>query len=48
MARLTPDELALWVEQSCARDNVPVKITDPNLLSRVSVLLRSERLKDEE
>ena len=47
MARLTPEELALWVVHSCKSDNLPVRITDPNLLARVSILLNANRQKDE-
>ena len=48
MARLTSDELAVWVARSCESDNLPVKITDPNLLERVAALLNAERLMDDE
>jgi hypothetical protein len=32
-----------WVEQACADQNVPVKITDPLVLERVAELLAQGR-----
>jgi hypothetical protein len=45
MARLTGEALAAWVEASCARHGVPVKVTDPAAVRSVVVLLsgRAER-----
>jgi len=42
MARLTPDELAAFVEATCARHGVPVKIDDPFTVQRIAVLLRGQ------
>jgi hypothetical protein len=42
MARLTPDELAAFVEASCDRHGVPSKLSDPVVLNRVAVLLKGQ------
>lgn len=34
-----PDWLAEWVGASCAAQGVPIKVTDPGVLSQVGVLL---------
>ena len=39
MARLSGDALAAFVEASCARHGVPVKVTDPGVVRDVAVLL---------
>ncbi len=39
MGGIDADRLAAWVEQSCAAQGVPVKVTDVSVLSAVSVLL---------
>lgn len=36
---LTGSELAAWVNESCARQGVPAKVTDFGVVSRVAVLL---------
>ena len=40
MARLTPEELAAFVGDSCTRHGVPAKIEDPFAMQRIAVLLR--------
>jgi hypothetical protein len=40
MARLTDVQLAAWVEASCARHGVPVKVTDTAIAAQVAVLLQ--------
>lgn len=46
-ALLTEAELARWVMASCARQGVPVKVTDAQVVARVAVLLsgRAQRRK---
>lgn len=39
MGGLSGEAVAAWVEASCADQGVPVKVTDPAALRRVSVLL---------
>lgn len=39
MARLSGEELAAWVSESCAAQGVPVFVTDPTVLGRVGALL---------
>lgn len=39
LSGIPPDELAAWVEASCAAQGVPVKVTDPTVRRRVGVLL---------
>lgn len=41
MAGLSDDDIAVWVASSCAAQGVPVKITDPEAVRRVGVLLRA-------
>jgi hypothetical protein len=36
---LTDEEVAAWVEASCAAQGVPVKVTDPAVVRSVCVLL---------
>jgi hypothetical protein len=36
------DQARAWVEESCARQGIPVKVRDPLVLQRVAVLLGSE------
>lgn len=36
---MTPQEFAAWVEASCRRHDVPVKLNDPAVLRAVRVLL---------
>jgi len=43
MARLTPEQLAVFVAESCDRQGVPVKVTDVRVLADVATLLRGER-----
>ena len=33
--------VAAWVQASCARQGVPIKVTDPGVVARVAVLLGS-------
>lgn len=40
-SHLAPEELAAWVAQSCAAQGLPVKVTDPTVVRRVALLLRS-------
>ena len=42
MARLTPEELAAFVAESCRRQGVPVKVTDANVLANIATLLRGD------
>ncbi|MDP1795051.1 MAG: hypothetical protein Q8K63_13030 [Acidimicrobiales bacterium] len=42
MARLTAEELAAFVEESCQRHGVPTKIEDPFTMQRVAALLRGQ------
>lgn len=39
MAGVSREVAAAWVEQSCAAQGVPSKVTDPTVLRRVGVLL---------
>lgn len=39
MARLTPEELAEWVEASCAAQGVPTKVSDPAVIKAFGVLV---------
>ena len=39
MARLTREELAVFVAASCIRSGVPLHVTDPVAVGRVAVLL---------
>src|SRR4029077_9354856 len=34
-----PDQVRRWLEQSCASQGVPVKVTDPRMIARVVILL---------
>ena len=43
MARLTSEQLAVFVAESCDRQGVPVKVTDVRVLADVATLLRGER-----
>lgn len=36
---MTEQEVAEWVERSCAAQGVPVKITDPSVIRQVVILL---------
>ena len=36
---LSGDELAAWVQESCARQGVPAKVTDLGVVARIAVLL---------
>lgn len=42
---LTPEQMRLWVESSCAARGVPVLVSDLGVLARVSVLLGGTRGK---
>jgi len=37
--RIDPEALAAWVESSCARQGVPVHVSDPGVLTRVRALV---------
>lgn len=37
--RLTEQELAAWVQQCCAAQGVPVKVTDSHVVGHVAALL---------
>ena len=39
LSRLSPEELAAWVTESCAAQGVPVKVHDPAVIKRVGALL---------
>jgi hypothetical protein len=39
MGRLTPDEIAAWVTESCVAQGIPVQICDPHVIQRVAVLM---------
>lgn len=39
LSHLPADELAAWVEASCAAQGVPVKVTDAAVVRRVGMLL---------
>lgn len=39
MARLTGEDLAIWVAASCEEQGLPVKVTDPQVVRQVWVLL---------
>lgn len=39
VGRLTPEELAAFVAESCDRQGVPVKVTDARVVADVAVLL---------
>ena len=39
LSHLSAEELAAWVEASCASQGVPVKVTDPMVVRRVGTLL---------
>lgn len=39
LSQLPPDDLAAWVERSCASQGVPVKVTDAGVQRVVSVLM---------
>lgn len=39
LSHLPPDELAAWVEASCAAQGVPARITDAHVVREVAVLL---------
>lgn len=41
MAGLSEADITAWVEASCAAQGVPVKVTDPDAVRRVGVLLRT-------
>lgn len=41
MAGLSAEEVAAWVEASCAAQGVPARVTDPEAVRRVGVLLRA-------
>jgi len=40
---LTLDQVRAWVEATCTAQGVPVLVSDPAVVSRVGVLLGSER-----
>jgi hypothetical protein len=42
MGRLTPEQLAAFVAESCDRQGVPVKVTDLRVLANVATLLRGD------
>jgi len=42
MARLTSEELAAFVAESCERQGVSVKVTDVRVLANVATLLRGD------
>jgi hypothetical protein len=42
VARLTPEELAAFVELSCLRHGVPSKLDDQGVIARIAVLLRGD------
>ena len=37
---MTPEEIAAWVQRSCAEQGVPEKVSDPATVDRVVTLLR--------
>ena len=39
----TPEEIRAWVEESCARQGLDLKITDREVLRRVAEILGSSR-----
>lgn len=39
MGGVDPDRVAAWVQASCVAQGVPVKVTDPVVLGRLSTLL---------
>jgi hypothetical protein len=39
MGRLSREEVRAWVEKTCDAQGVPVKVTDPEVVSRAAVLL---------
>ena len=44
----TPDQepVRRWIEESCAQQGVPVKITDPEVIRKVVILLTAGRDPD--
>lgn len=42
MAGMTPDQLAVFVAESCERQGVPLKVTDARVLADVAILLRGD------
>ena len=43
MGRLTQEQLAVFVAESCERQGVPIKVTDVRVLANVATLLRGDR-----
>lgn len=39
MARLTPDEVRAWAEETCRVQQLPLFVTDPDVVDRVRTLL---------
>jgi hypothetical protein len=39
VAKLSREQIAAWLEASCAEQGVPVKVTDPHTLAKVAALL---------
>ena len=39
MGRLSPEQVAAWVVESCAQQQVPVAVTHPGTLARIGALL---------
>ena len=42
MGRLTPEQLTVFVADSCERQGVPVKVRDVRVLADVATLLRGD------
>jgi len=47
MGVLTPGQVAAWVERTCAEQGVPVRVTDPETVRQVGVLLGARRRRGE-
>ena len=41
-----PDRTVLWVEGSCARQDLPLHVTDVAVLQRVAAILRTSEASD--
>ena len=41
--KITPEVVTAWVEDSCAAQGVPVKVTDPLTVRRVAAILGQDR-----
>ena len=39
----TPETPAAWAKRTCKEQHLPVKVTDPEVLKNVAVLLRTSR-----